>query len=130
MTSPTPLVTPADVCELQARPAPDPDSAEAKQLAVLCVRASAAIRSQGVAVDGRIAAGTLDAVLVRGVATDMVLAALETIELGFRSTGEQYPEWQSTNVAAAGRVTIEMTDAQRAQLAPPLPGMYSVPLGG
>lgn len=134
MTSPTPLVTPADVCRLQAVTAPEADSPEGLRLTDLCERASATIRSRVVAVDGRIAAGTLDAVLVRGVAVDMVLAALENIGLGFRNTGEQYPEWQSTNVASSARLTVEMTDAQRASLMPPDPtaggGMYSVPLGG
>ncbi|MFT4127296.1 MAG: hypothetical protein QM662_13845 [Gordonia sp. (in: high G+C Gram-positive bacteria)] len=134
MTTPVPLVTAGVVCTLLARelPAAGP---QRDQLDALCVRASNLIRSRpDLAVDARIAAGSLSPGLVEGVAADMVIAALETIELGFRSTGEQYPELQTTNVAATARLVVELTDAQRAQLAPlGVPGaqgsgMYIVPL--
>lgn len=132
MTTPAPLVTPADVCRTQGR-AVTTDPTELAQLQELCVQAQAEIRYRVVAVDARIEAGSLDPVRVRGVAVDMVLAALENLELGFRSTGETYPEAGTTNVAAANRLTVEMTDSQIAALAPPpLPGggMYAVSLSG
>lgn len=134
MTTPPPaqpLVTADDVCTAMAVGVPAEGSAEWKQLDWLCVQASAEIRHRVVAVNARIAAGTLDADRVRGVAVDMVIAALENLELGFRSTGEQYPELTTSNVAAANRLTVEMTDQQRAALMPTFAagGVFNVPLG-
>lgn len=129
---PAPLVTAAQVCTTQAVALPAENTVERKQLDELCAQATAEIRHKVVAVDARIAAGTLSAVRVRGVGVDMVLAALENVELGFRSTGETYPELATSNVAAANRLTVEMTDQQRASLMPPAPapgGVYNVPLG-
>lgn len=132
MTTPAAaLVTPQDVCTTLARPLPAQNTPELAQLEALCTRATDVIRAKTVAVDARITAGTLSAGIVRGVAVDMVIAALENLDLGFRSTGEQYPEIQTSQVAAANRLTVEMTEGQREQLAPPAPtgGMYNVPLG-
>lgn len=131
MTTPAPLVSVQNVCTTLAREVPPGDSLEFAQLAELCEQAADEIRHQVVAVDARITAGTLSPVRVRGVAVDMVIAAIENLDLGFRSTGEQYPEVQTSNVAAANRLTVEMTDSQRASLMPPAPtaGMYNVPLG-
>ncbi|WLP91323.1 hypothetical protein [Gordonia sp. NB41Y] len=131
MTTPVSLVTPQLVCTTTALPLPAADSAELAQLEVLCERAAGVIRSRVVAVDARITAGSLQMSLVQGVATDMVIAALENLDLGFRNTGEQYPEIHTTNVAAGNRLTVEMTAAQLDQLAPPSPtaGVYNVPLG-
>ncbi|UVF60363.1 head-to-tail adaptor [Gordonia phage Meyran] len=135
MTTPPPppvLVTATDVCTAMAITPPAEQTAERKQLDWLCVQAAAEIRHRVVAVDARIAAGTLDAERVRGVAVDMVIAALENLDLGFRSTGETYPELATSNVAAANRLTVEMTDQQRASLMPPAvagAGVYNVPLG-
>ncbi|QCG77021.1 head-to-tail adaptor [Gordonia phage Ewald] len=129
---PTLLVTAAQVCTTQGVAVPAENTAERKQLDELCEQATAEIRHKVVAVDARIAAGTLSAVRVRGVGVDMVLAALETLELGFRSTGEAYPELTTQQVAAANRLTVEMTEPQRESLAPPAPapgGVYNVPLG-
>ncbi|MGB6246107.1 hypothetical protein [Gordonia sp. (in: high G+C Gram-positive bacteria)] len=129
-TPPTPLVTASDVTTLLAADLPAEGTPERKQLDELCEQATAEIRSKVVAVDGRIAAGSLSAVRVRGVAVDMVIAALENIELGFRSTGETYPEVGTTQVIAANRLTVEMTAGQIAALSPVTPGaangMYSV----
>lgn len=131
MTTPAPLVSVQNVCTTLAREVPAADSLEFAQLSELCDQAADEIRHQVVAVDARITAGTLSPVRVRGVAVDMVIAAIENLDLGFRSTGEQYPEVQTSNVAAANRLTVEMTDSQRASLMPPAPtaGMYNVPLG-
>ena len=127
---PAPLVIAQDVTTVLAVPLPEPDTAERDQLDWLCEQATEEIRSKVVAVDTRIAAGSLSATRVRGVAVDMVVAALETIELGFRSTGETYPEIATTQVAAANRLTVEMTAGQIASLSPQTPdaanGMYSV----
>lgn len=124
------LVTASDVTTLLAADLPGETTLERAQLDELCVQASEEIRSKVVAVDARIAAGSLSAARVRGVAVDMVVAALETLELGFRSTGETYPEIATTQVAAANRLTVEMTVAQIASLSPTEPavggGMYSV----
>ena len=132
MTTPAPLVTVQNVCTTLAREVPESQSLEYKQLDELCTQAADEIRHRVVAVDARISAGTLSAVRVRGVAVDMVIAAIENIDLGFRSTGEQYPEIQTSNVAAANRLTVEMTESQRASLMPPPlvggAGMYNVPL--
>lgn len=131
MTTPAPLVTVQNVCTTMAREAPATQSLEYKQLEELCTQAADEIRHRVVAVDARISAGTLSAVRVRGVAVDMVLAAVENIDLGFRSTGEQYPEVQTSNVAASNRLTVEMTESQRESLMPPRitgGGMYNVSL--
>ncbi|WP_336791776.1 hypothetical protein [Gordonia malaquae] len=124
------LVTAQDVVDATAGELPAADTAERVQLDVLCTRAAAEIRAHVVAVDRRIAAGSLDLDRVRGIAVDMVVAALETLEIGFRSTGETYPEIGTQHVAAANRMSIEMTPAQMRALAPPAPGMYSVSLSG
>ncbi|MFF0706990.1 hypothetical protein RND64_04460 [Gordonia sp. w5E2] len=131
MTTPAPLVTVQNVCTTLAREVPANNSLEFAQLSELCEQAADEIRHRVVAVDARISAGTLSAVRVRGVAVDMVIAAVENIDLGFRSTGEQYPEVQTSNVAAANRLTVEMTESQRKSLMPPEPnpgGMYNVSL--
>ncbi|WFN93469.1 hypothetical protein [Gordonia sihwensis] len=130
MATPPTLVAATDVTTLLAADLPGEGTPERAQLDELCEQASAEIRARVVAVDARIAAGSLSAVRVRGVAVDMVLAALENIELGFRSTGETYPEIGTTQVAAANRLTVEMTAAQVAALSPVVSdaanGMYSV----
>ncbi|MFT3661990.1 MAG: hypothetical protein QM809_11470 [Gordonia sp. (in: high G+C Gram-positive bacteria)] len=130
MTAPLPLVTPADVCTMLTRPVPEETSAEYKQLAELCVQAAAEIRAKAPAVDARIAAGSLSVERVRGVAVDMVLAALETLELGFRSTGERHPEIETSQTSQSNRMLISMTPDQLKALMPPpvdVGGMYSVP---
>lgn len=131
MTAPLTLVTPADVCKLQLRDTPGASTAEYQQLEELCVQAAEEIRVKVTAVDARISAGTLSVSRVRGIAVDMVLSALETIELGFRATGERYPELETTNTSAPNRMLVEMTPAQLRALAPPavdLGGMFSVPM--
>ena len=130
------LVSASDVCTVLAREVPDAGLVLRAQLDELCVQAAAEIRHRVPAVDARLTAGSLSAVRVRGIACDMVIAALENVELGFRSTGESYPELGTTQVAAANRMLVEMTDSQRAALMPPDPlagadgrgGMFFVPL--
>ena len=134
MTTPTPavLVTAEDVCTTLARDVPAVNTLERKQLDELCEQAADEIRHRVPAVDARLAAGSLSVVRVRGVAVDMVIAALENLELGFRPTGETYPELATSNVAALNRLTVEMTDMQRASLMPAEPapgGVYNVALG-
>lgn len=136
MTSPqlTDLVTYEDIDDI-ADERSTSDSVERRRLVVFCKRAQAEIRSKVPSVDARIAAGTLDRDLVTGVAVDMVLAAIEDMEIGFRTIGDVYPENETRYaVASQARSLVRMTDDQidklRAAAAAEGGGAHVVPLGG
>lgn len=97
------------------------NTTERARLETFCLRAQALIRHRVAGVDERIAAGSLDADLVKGVAVDMVIAAIEDLELGWRMQSEQYPEasHQYATPASAARSLVRLTDDQLAILAPP-----------
>ena len=133
---PNQLVTYADVDDLLMQET-TAESPQRKQLEILCTRAEAEIRANVPGVDQRLALqpdtpAALSADLVKGVGVDMVIAALENLELGFRATREAHPEIETSQVALASSVLMEITDAQIRKLSPRLPqqGAYVVSLGG
>lgn len=108
-------------------------SPERARLEVLCARAQAEIRAHVVGVDARMVAGSLDVDRVRGVAVDMVIAALEHLELGFRTTAEEFPEHVARFSPASAAALVRITDEQVRALAPALAGeagAYVVSLSG
>lgn len=127
------LLTYTDVEELTGEES-DNNSIERRRLEVFCARAQSVIRSRVVGVDARITAGSLDGVLVKGVAVDMVIAALEELEVGFRTAGEVYPENETRYEAAnKARSLVRITAEQITDLAPPTTsggGVFSVHMGG
>lgn len=122
MSSPVPpsdLVTYEDVEQITGEQSAQ-NSTERNRLVAFCKRAQAEIRSRVIGVDARIAAGSLNSDLVTGVAVDMVIAALEDLDIGFRTVGDVYPENETRYSAGSqARSLIRLTDEQATKLKPP-----------
>lgn len=69
---------------------------ETTQVEDLIEYASAMLRAFPLRIDSRIAAGTLDATLVKGVVVTAVVRALDSMRIGLRVRSEQYPEIATT----------------------------------
>lgn len=83
---------------------------ETTQVEDLIEYASAMLRAFPLRIDSRIAAGTLDATLVKGVVVTAVVRALDSMRIGLRVRSEQYPEISTTYADAKPSLIYFDTD--------------------
>lgn len=93
----TPLFTVGDVEAISGETYTEPETTQVTRFIAV---ASAKLRNRVSGIDDRIAAGTLDLDLVKGVGAEIVLRALDTLRRGLGVKRVEYPEW-STEYASA-----------------------------
>lgn len=93
----TPLFGIADVQAISAETFEEPETTQVNRFITLV---SAKLRNRVSGLDERIAAGTLDPELVKGVGAEIVIRALNTLRRGLGVKRVEYPEW-STEYASA-----------------------------
>ncbi|WP_159840210.1 hypothetical protein [Nocardia sp. CY41] len=110
----TPLLEPADV---QAISGETYEGAEVTQVNRLITLVSAKLRNRVSGLDERIAAGTLDPDLVKGVGAVIVIRSLDTLRRGLGVKRVEYPEWSTEYASASdsGRL-VYITDEDIADL--------------
>lgn len=90
MTTPSPLFTRQDVQDISGETYDeDPEKTQVEQFVLI---ASGKLRSKIGRIDERIADGSLDVNVVKGIGAAMVLRALDTLRRGISVTRTEYPE--------------------------------------
>lgn len=90
---------------------------ETEQVTDLIEFASAMLRAFPLRIDSRIADGTLNAALVKGVVVTVVVRALDHMRTGLRVRSEQFPE-STTTYADANPSLIHFDNDDLATLSP------------
>lgn len=111
----TPLFDHTDVEELSGETYADTDLARVNKLIAI---ASAKIRNKVAKIDDRIADGTLDEELVKGIGAEIVFRALSVIQRGIGVRRTEYPEWSTEYepVSDSGRPLVYVSDEDVADL--------------
>lgn len=113
MTAPDPLFDIPDVEAISGETYAEP---QITQVTRFIAQASAKLRTKVAHLDERIAAGTLDPELVKGVGAEIVLRALATLERGFGVRRTEYPEWSTEYETGGQNRLVYVTDDDVADL--------------
>lgn len=109
-----PLFTIGDVQAISGETYEEPEITQINRFIAVV---SAKLRNRVSGIDDRIAAGTLDLDLVKGVGAEIVIRALDTLRRGLGVRRVEYPEWSTEYASASdsGRL-VYITDEDIADL--------------
>lgn len=109
----TDLFTVEDVQEIAGETYAEPESTQVERFIAI---ASAKLRTRVSKIDERIAAGTLDPVLVQGVGAEIVMRAVATVRRGLGVRRTEYPEISTEYEPASESGLVYVTDDDIADL--------------